>query len=107
MGVGAPVGNKNGARGTRWRAAIERAIEAYPEPVNTENNNDKMRGINMAAMAFVNKMILDQDIQFFKEFGDRLDGKAVATTEVTGKDGAPLQVAKIERTITDPSNTNT
>lgn len=80
MPVGAPLGNQNANRGTRWRDAIGRAIECWPEECKT-GQNELMNGINKAAHVFVNKMILDEDIQFFKEFGDRLDGKSVATVE--------------------------
>ena len=41
-----------------------------------------MRGINAAAHAFVRKMMEDGDIAFFREFGDRLDGKPMQSMEV-------------------------
>lgn len=79
--AGAPIGNDNAARGTRWRAAIERAIDAWPEKPQG-GANELMRGINDAAYAFVCKMMTDQDISFFKEFGDRIDGKPKQTMDV-------------------------
>lgn len=89
----AQLGNQNAARGTRWREAIERAIDQYPfEGENAEipGRNEKMYGINLAARQFVSKMLQDEDLGFFKEFADRLDGKAVASTEISAPDGKPL-----------------
>lgn len=89
MSAGAPIGNQNGAKGFRWREAIERAIEYWPEVCPT-GQNDKMKGINLAAHTFVKKMMDDHDFNFFKEFGDRLDGKPKQQTEITGADGSPI-----------------
>lgn len=70
--VGAPLGNTNAARGRRWRHAVERAVDAYPErPQGLEVN----KGIDEMAFLFVQKMAAEKDISFFREFGDRIDGK--------------------------------
>lgn len=92
---GAPLGNQNGANFRRWQAALERSIAAYPEMPDITNCNAFMIGINKAAHAFVVKMIDTKDIQFFKEFGDRLDGKAKQQTELTGADGKDLFPAMV------------
>ncbi len=78
----AQLGNQNAAKGTRWRAALERAIEAWPEAYEG-GSNDLMKGINAAAHAYVAKMMTDADLGFFKEFGDRLDGKPMQGMEVS------------------------
>jgi hypothetical protein len=96
----AQIGNNNAAKGTRWRTAIEHAIESWPDAYNG-GSNDLMKGINAAAHNFVAKMMQDGDIQFFKEFGDRLDGKAKQQVEVGGN-GNPLAIERIERVIVDP-----
>lgn len=77
----AQVGNQNAAKGARWREAIERAIEAWPEAYEG-GSNELMRGINAAAHAFVKQMMTDGDIAFFREFGDRLDGKPKQTMDL-------------------------
>ena len=79
--MAAPLGNTNGARGTRWRSALERAIDAWPDAYEG-GANALMRGINAAAHAYVTKMMTDNDLGFFKEFGDRLDGKPMQSMEV-------------------------
>lgn len=82
----AQIGNNNGAKGKRWADAIERAVLAYPDKCET-GQNDLMRGINNAAHAFVTKMMNTHDLGFFKEFGDRLDGKAKQQMEMSGSIG--------------------
>lgn len=88
----AQIGNQNAAKGARWREAIERAINSWPES-HAGGSNELMRGINAAAHAFVRKMMEDGDIAFFREFGDRLDGKPKQSMEVSGTDGEPLMKA--------------
>ena len=80
--MAAPLGNNNGAKGTRWRSAIEKAIDSWPEAYEG-GSNELMKGINAAASAFVRKMMEDGDIAFFREFGDRIDGKPKQTIEAT------------------------
>lgn len=80
--MSAPKGNTNAARGTRWRAALERAIEAWPEAYEG-GANDLMKGINAAAHAYVRTMMTDNDLGFFKEFGDRIDGKPMQSMEIS------------------------
>ena len=48
-----------------------------------ENCLPLLRGLRIAAHAFVSKMIADNDIQFFREFGDRIDGKAAQSVDIT------------------------
>lgn len=73
---GAPIGNTNAARGTRWRHAIERAVDAWPERAVSLQIN---KGLDEAAYVFVSEMIQQRDIAFFREFGDRIDGKVTQT----------------------------
>lgn len=80
-GTGGPIGNQKAAKGKRWEAAIVRAVEAWPDPPDCTDCNDFMRGINEAAHKFVGSMMADRDIAFFREFGDRLDGKPVQAIE--------------------------
>jgi hypothetical protein len=80
--MAAPLGNTNGARGVRWRSALERAIDAWPDAYDG-GANELMKGINAAAYAYVAKMMTDNDLGFFKEFGDRIDGKSMQAMEVS------------------------
>ncbi len=88
---GAPLGNQNAARGRRWRAAIERALErkANGKPPETEVS-DLIKGLDMAADAFITQLFATKDVALFKELGDRLDGKAPQA--ITGEDGGALIV---------------
>lgn len=79
--MSAPLGNTNASRGTRWRSALERAIDAWPDAYDG-GANELMRGLNAAAHAYVRKMMTDNDLGFFKEFGDRLDGKPMQSMEL-------------------------
>lgn len=73
---GAPLGNKNGAKGFRWQAAIDRALsnrcksdgikeldrlaEAYLDAVEEMAKGNALRGPSIAG---------------FADFADRMDGK--------------------------------
>lgn len=100
--AGAPLGNQNAVKGRRWSKAIERAMEAYPErAVSLECN----KGIDAAAYEFVHKMMVEKDLGFFKEFGDRSDGKAPQAIVGGDEDENPLRIVhKIERTIVRPKD---
>jgi len=74
--MGAPLGNQNAAKGKQWAAAIERALERIASGKERPTDvSKKMAGVDMAADAFVRKMFQDADLGYFKELGDRLDGK--------------------------------
>jgi len=75
--AGAPLGNNNAFKGKRWADAVERALEAWPDKTQSKNNNDLMKGMNAAAYEFVKCMMEKKELSWFKEVGDRLDGKAV------------------------------
>ncbi len=82
--AGAPLGNQNAAKGRRWSKAVERAVDAWPErAVSLEIN----RGIDNMAYEFVREMVTTKDIAFFREFGDRIDGKAPQA--IVGDDELP------------------
>lgn len=84
---GAPEGNQNAAKGKRWRDAIEHCVERLPDGPDLENCLPLLRGLRMAASAFVETMIAQKDIAFFREFGDRIDGKALQAVELSGEVG--------------------
>lgn len=93
--AGAPEGNQNRANAKRWSAAIERAVASWPSPPSDVDCSDLVKGLNKAAHAFVGKMLAENDLGFFREFGDRLDGKAKQQIEASGPDGAAL-VTRVE-----------
>lgn len=94
--MGAPLGNQNAAKGKRWMAAVERALtrrvagELPPEDVS-----DLIKGIDAAADLFVEQMFAAKDLGYFKELGDRLDGKSIQQTELSGPDGGAIPMKTV------------
>ena len=86
---GGQPGNDNAAKGAQWRNAIERIVNHWPNPPEQWAAQQNM-GLHKMAFLFVSKMVDDGDISFFKEFGDRLDGKPKQQTEITGPDGSAV-----------------
>lgn len=78
-GAGAPKNNQNASKNNRL----------YAETIKRLNVQSEGQIAHDIAMALINKA-KDGDISAIKEFGDRVDGKAVSTTELTGADGAEL-----------------
>ena len=94
----APLGNQNAAKAKRWEAAILRAVEAWPKEPDTKDCSALMIGLNKAAYEFVKGVYERKDLGFFKEFGDRLEGKSAQV--IAGDSENPLTVInKIERAI--------
>ena len=52
-----------------------------------------MKALDALAESFIAKLDSEQDLGFYKEFGDRLDGKPVAQTEVSGPDGGEIRTS--------------
>lgn len=93
--AGAPMGNQNSTKSKRlWGETIRRAV--------LQSDGEKLRKI---ADALIDKAA-EGDIQAIKELGDRLDGKALQGLEITGEDGGPVRLEKVERVIVDPANPN-
>jgi hypothetical protein len=78
-GAGAPVGHTNSSKNNRiWGNIIKKlAVQ--------ENH----RRLHVIAESLFEKAA-EGDLGAIKEIGDRLDGKAVATTEIGGIDGADI-----------------
>lgn len=90
---GAPLGNKNGAKGNQWKTAIENALSEY-----TDSQVEK----GLALRAIAKKMIaqaIEGDKDARKEIGDRLDGKPVQA--IVGPDGGPLTIEILRFASTD------
>jgi hypothetical protein len=77
---GAPVGNKNAAKGAQLSALLHAALNA--------NDRLKMRqGVEAVADAFAEGERWAVEFVF-----DRFEGKAVAKTEIIGADGSPFPI---------------
>lgn len=89
--MSAPKGNQNAAKGKRWEAAITRALEAYPNPPTDEGKSQLMIALDKAAYAFVSNLFENKELSYFKELGDRLDGKPAQA--IVGDPEQPVSVA--------------
>jgi hypothetical protein len=86
--IGGQPGNQNAARGRVWRDAINRALAK-------RSGVDRIAAID----ALAEKLLANcdaGDMQALKELGDRLEGKAIQQTEVSGPEGGPVDVRRIE-----------
>ena len=77
--VGAPLGNTNSSKNNRIWANTIRKLAVQ---------EDYRRIHAIAEKLFENAQ--EGDLGAIKEIGDRLDGKSVATQELTGPDGSEL-----------------
>ena len=77
--VGAPIGNTNSNKNNRIWANTIRKLAVQED----------YRRIHAIAEKLYEKAI-EGDLGAIKEVGDRLDGKAIATQELTGADGKDL-----------------
>jgi hypothetical protein len=80
--VGAPVGNTNSNKNNRIWANTIRKLAVQED----------YRRIHAIAEKLYEKAI-EGDLGAIKEVGDRLDGKAIATQEITGADGKDLPLS--------------
>jgi len=92
MPAGAPLGNQNAAKAKRWEAAVIRAFEAWPEAPDSTDCNDLMRGLNAAAHEFVRNVMTANDLGYFREVGDRFDGKAAQQVIHSGDPESPVRI---------------
>lgn len=91
--MGAPVGNQNAAKGKRWAAAIERALIRRATGKTLEDAGERselIMGLDLAAEQFVEQLFVNKDLGYFKELGDRTDGKPAQT--IAGDPEAPLSI---------------
>ena len=99
----APLGNQNAARAKQWTAAIERALERMGDPsINPDHpipRAPKAKAFDELADKFV-ASVKTGELPFFREFGDRIDGKAAQA--ITGPDGGPIQLEEIKVTFVKP-----
>ena len=104
--MSAPLGNQNAAKAKRWTAAIERALERRASgKAPPEDRSDLIKGIDEAATVFVAELFEKKDLAYFKEFGDRTEGKPAQGVVLSGDEDNPLRITGVTRKIVDPGNT--
>lgn len=90
MSAGAPLGNTNAAKGKLFYDQLRKIAIQNPE---------KLRNVAESLFAAAEAM----EPWAVKELLDRLDGKAVQQTELTGAEGAPL-LSGIQVTFIKPQH---
>lgn len=81
-GAGAPLGHTNSSKNNRMWGNIIKKLAVQED----------YRRLHVIAEALYEKAS-DGDLGAIKEIGDRLDGKAIATTEIGGIDGADIPLS--------------
>lgn len=74
--MGAPVGNQNARKAREWTDALRWQLENYEG-----SGIARGQALRSIAQAVIQKA-LEGDKDAWREIGDRLEGKAVATTEI-------------------------
>jgi hypothetical protein len=87
---GAPVGNQNGKKGKLFYDALRIAL--------LQEDRKRLRNITDKLV----KAAENGDAWAVKEIMDRMDGKPVQATEISGTDGAPMDLRLIEFVIKRP-----
>jgi hypothetical protein len=87
---GAPVGNQNGKKGKLFYDALRIAL--------LQEDSKRLRNITDKLV----KAAENGDAWAIKEIMDRMDGKPVQATEISGTDGAPMDLRLIEFVIKRP-----
>lgn len=99
--AGAPLGNQNAAKAKQWAAAIERALERRGDPSIVPDHpierSPRAKALDELADLFIAKSS-EPGLGFFKEFGDRMDGKPSQQIDLGNAGGEPFS-AKIIREI--------
>ena len=82
--AGAPLGNQNSANGTRWRNAIDSAL-------NNRCKSDGQKALVAIAEIMLAKAA-EGDMTAIKELGDRMDGRAAQSLDIGNKEGETFKV---------------
>lgn len=83
---GGQPGNQNVADGKIWRAAIRQALDR-----RSKSRTDGKAEIDALADKLI-EACFEGQIPALREFGDRIEGKAVQGLELSGKDGKELVI---------------
>lgn len=101
--AGAPAGNRNAVKAKLWTLAIMRAVERLYAPDQAMGVASTSRGIDELADRFVALSVAQSEfvrMAFFKEFGDRIEGRVAQAIEPMGDGSALIDPAE----ATDPKN---
>lgn len=106
---GAPLGNKNAARGRRWREALDKALKQFSYAGHVDKSTGLFaidpvspgQALERIARNVVYRAVVYQDRDCEEEIATRLDGKP--TQPLAGDDEAPPILAKIVREIVRPT----
>ena len=87
---GGQPGNQNAARGSRWRRAIDRALERRSRAAQQE----ELDRLAEQFLAAIEAMGIQEkpSISGYVELADRLDGKASQQLIHSGDENAPLKI---------------
>ena len=95
--MAAPKGNTYAANGSRWRNAIDKALEL------------RCKSDGQKALVEIAKQLLEKaaegDMTALKELGDRMDGKPRQAIDVGGQPGNPV-ITELKRTLVDPKHSD-
>ena len=89
--MGAPVGNQNARQAKIWQQAIKRALARL-------SNESVDKGLDLIADKLV-ASAAEGDLAATREIAERMDGKAAQSLMLSGEDGGPVQIQKVERVI--------
>jgi hypothetical protein len=82
--MAAAIGNQYAAKSKQWALAIEQALQTRSKAAGRAALNDLAEVLLTKAA--------EGDMAALKELGDRLDGKAAQSVEVTGDAANPLSI---------------
>ncbi len=85
---GGQPGNNNASKGREWREAIRYALAKKGREVDGPDPAYR-KGLYAVAEKFIEAASAG-DAWAMKELGDRVDGKAIQSVELTGADGGPV-----------------
>lgn len=91
--AGAPQGNDNRVKGKRWQTAIDNAL------AKRGSRADGIQALDVLAEKLL-ALAEDGDLGALKELGDRLDGKAVQQSEISGPDGSAIPMQTVVNFVT-------
>lgn len=82
---GAPIGNKNAAKAKAWADALRKALAQY----EADGIPQGQALSKIAERVVIQALAGEKDA--IQEIGNRLDGKAAQSVEMSGPDGGPVE----------------